>query len=85
MVFHNSSIEINGVWDNITMTDVPKIIKVTEYRQLCKLKAHNEIHFVVLRNSIMISTLQTFNVIDIQCCNCCRHSMLQMFDVAIRR
>ena len=57
-------------------------IKGMGYRWLCKLKAHNEFHFVVPQNSIMVSTLQTFNVIDIQCC---RHSMLQplrAFDVA---
>ena len=31
-------------------------LKVTEYRQTYMLKVHNEIHFVVVRNSSMVST-----------------------------
>ena len=61
------------------------VVKVTGYHQLCKLKAHNAIHFIVQWISIMVSTLQTFNVVDIQCCSCCGHSMLQTIDVSIRR
>ena len=43
-------------------------------------KSHNEIHLVVLRNSIMVSTWLTFNIADVQCRDCCRRSMVQAFD-----
>ena len=68
----------------LNCTHVFNGVKVTAgYRRQCRLKL---IMKFISYSTAEVNYMYIWSVrcMDVQCCNCCRHSLLQTFDVAIR-